>query len=641
MDFERIKTAYDLINAPPRRTLLPSGITGVCLVFEPIARVRLGVSSSPYMLRFRNVGDTEAELVGVDAPPGVDVVLPDQRYLRARSLKSAELLGELSPIHLNSEQDDVRLVLRVTLPDGTLHRTEVRIPLERGKPAGLALMRHPVSIHFADRRDLHLEAYRPFEITAPNARKVDLRIERGPATFGPYPQSFPMKRGEAGRFQAAVSMPEGDSYAYRFHVDGQKLLTDEDAEETGHVGGVDSLCSIFSVGRARTQKILFKNAGSMWIEARMEAKHEWLTLSSHRLSLDPGQTVDVQVSVRLEGLDMGTHTGEILVDTGSGDPLNRFQTIPVRLTISAIGPALALAGGTVLFGTVYCGSAAEHEMEIRNAGSGELRGRFVSSQDEYLRCDDFAVAALAKGKLRITVSVPATGVPPGLRSGILEMETNSVLHGREKLRIPVSYNVAGMMFKPEQANLGTVWPGKTETLVVKVYRGDRTTLLGPLEISKRPSWLEAAAAGDGQIVLKANVVDRMDRSLDAALTVKEPKTGLTGVLSVRGQFALPRARADKRIDLGRVRIGEARTVHLPIYNDGQGTLLVKEIVLDQPWLKLVEAEGAEPIPYILEVQVEKQHVGDSRGRQEALVEVITNDPLKPKLEIPLVLKLVD
>jgi hypothetical protein len=84
-----------------------------------------------------------------------------------------------------------------------------------------------------------------------------------------------------------------------------------------------------------------------------------------------------------------------------------------------------------------------------------------------------------------------------------------------------------------------------------------------------------------------------------------------------------------------VRLGDRKPLPLPIFNDGTGKLIVKEIVLDQFWLEV------DPNPIQVVVNFSNAYAAERRGRREALVEVVTNDP-RPEgrvLRIPVRVKL--
>jgi hypothetical protein len=632
MNLERLKNIHRRAHGPVPLMIWPVPVNGPYLVFErPLEPLRLEREPVPFALKVRNVGEEACELIGVSGA-GISVSgAPTGLLLKARTPQEGALRLEarLLPFSLPDAAKEAVLEFQVRPSGGGgggggSLAFPCSVPIQWELAGGPVLLHDPPELVF-DR--LRVQNLHPFVVRAPDAQVVSLHIEE-PPTEKP---SYPMRRRNGGDFIVALPLGDG-TYSYRFCVDG-RFQPDLNQPIQVYVRGVQTPCSQIKVSSGNRQSLLLRNAGSEKVRLEAESRLQWINLGDKKLDLRPGQAREIEVTLKAEGLPIGEHTGAIVLHSNDGD-----REIPVRARLAAPGPIPDLPKQDYDFGTVYFGVAAEKAIEVRNLGSDVLTGWLVSD-DPYITADSFEIPARPE-PAKVTLTIHPRGTPPQrpeTRSPKLELRSNTPVHGKESLVLRIQYRVDTMRFNPEQLDFGDVSPGETRTLTGALFRGDGSPIEKEIQFKEARPWLRAVSDWHGNVAVTidgSKFPESRDMPIRGELRLVEAATGMGGALPIRGQFLIPRAHA-KELDFGVVRLGDRKALPLPIFNDGKGKLIVKEIVLDQLWLEV------ERGPIRVVVNFSNAYAAERRGLREALVQVVTNDP-RPEgrvLRIPVRVKL--
>jgi hypothetical protein len=149
----------------------------------------------------------------------------------------------------------------------------------------------------------------------------------------------------------------------------------------------------------------------------------------------------------------------------------------------------------------------------------------------------------------------------------------------------------------------------------------------PLWLSARPDGKRLLIRLDGD---KWNGTS--DEPFDLVLSLTDSETGSVGLLRVTGEWQLPAIEVTPMVlHFGRVAQGQNASMKLAIRNKQRGELIVKEIVLDHEWVSAspTTAEGDEGLSVMVNAS------GLKPGRHRAQLDIVSNDPRNPRLEIRL------
>ena len=152
-----------------------------------------------------------------------------------------------------------------------------------------------------------------------------------------------------------------------------------------------------------------------------DIEENYITLEPAAGSVEPGGSVEVEVTFNGESLANGTYDRDILI--ASNDPLTPTVSVATDFTVSGQVSAIAVSDEFLLFNSVFLGAEAQRSFTISNEGLGQLEVSSISSDSP-----DFTVnpsnAILNAGE---SVEVMVNFAPSSLGSinGIISIESDA------------------------------------------------------------------------------------------------------------------------------------------------------------------------------------------------------------------------
>ncbi|MDA0168685.1 choice-of-anchor D domain-containing protein [Solirubrobacter taibaiensis] len=203
---------------------------------------------------------------------------------------------------------------------------------------------------------------------------------------GTYHGVVTVEAGPAGQKQVAVTLTVAER-------DPVLALSESALAFSGVENGADPAA----------RSISLSNVGGGTLSFSASSDQDWLTVSPHS-GTAPGT---LSVSVDLEGLAAGDHTGRVTVDAGAAG------TKSVAVTLTVVGaPELALSHSTLAFsGIEGAANPAARTVSVSNAGPGTLN--FTATSDTaWLH----VTPASGTAPRDLSVSVDLGGLQPGEHS---------------------------------------------------------------------------------------------------------------------------------------------------------------------------------------------------------------------------------
>jgi hypothetical protein len=636
MDLERLKEAYRRAYAADARTVLPRPLREAWLLVDgPATAPSVGAVPVSFQLRARNIGAEDCLLQRVVArPAGVTVSAPSNVVLGAQTPAASALVLEatLHPFSLDADCREALFEFHFTVPDAAAPRVVTRaVPFHLDRPKGPALVLECARFDF-DR--LAVQDLRLFAVQAPGAREVLLRIEDGPNGKAQYP----MTARDGACFRVAIPLSKPGHYAYRFSINGKCRPDDEVADLDHSVANLDTACTPLEVTDANRRVLRLRNRGSEALSIKVEAKADWLGVGFDSIEIQPGGQAELPITVRTAQLAAGTYQDQIALRTNMA---GRVEVVPVRAVVRAPGPVPYLRTKVCELGTLHFGVEKRASVELFNLGDLVLKGRLDSDGDSWITPADFELPPSARPQ-QVNFVVYPHGEP--LRQAVnresrVILNTNSDVFGPQGLSVVVHYRVDALRFDPPEIDFGEISPEQTLDRTVRVVSGEDQPVTVPLEVvGKLPDWMRIKESKEGRLTIAlTGPVLNEEKQLEWKLQFFEPASGLGEVLPVRGRLVVPRAQAGK-LKFGLVRMGQPERKPLPLYNVGKGTLLIKQVIFDQLWLKVEESSDASH-PLDVVVDFNEEHATERRGPRQAVIEVETNDLKRPKVEIRVLVEL--
>jgi len=626
MDIERIAAARRRAEAPPRISKLPVPIARPHLMIESHGRpIAVGGSPIDVALSVRNIGDEDCYITAIACSPGATVAPASaDMILRARGrAHTLPLVFDPFALPQATGRAAVQLSYR-SLTREQIHVLEVVLDYERE----VAWREAPLISEPEIRVEVPLLGLHRFEINEPSATTAVLHIEEGPGAPGQYP----MRKTASGRFEVAVALQGAAHYAYRFRVDGAFHL-DERVDDQQGVAGVDTPCTPLDMADYATHTLHIRNPTSKVLPVKVSCSERWLRAQPAAIKLAPDAVGELRVQLKTGDLSVGEHSASVTLtwEDASG---RRERALPVRMTLRAPGPVPTI-DQTLNVGTVYVGSNAKKTLKVCNIGSGALDVRLVSP-DASIHAEP-AVVPSASGA-EVTVIVTPTGPPPARGEDKIVrvvIESNTPVATLRSYPIEIRYRLEPMQLVPYRLDFGGVSAGTAHERSVEARHG--STAVAVTVIGAPPPWLTASAQRDKKLIVRLDGekwTGASDEAFDVVLSLQDPNTKSIGALHVTGEWQRPAIEVTpSTLRFGQVSKGKQASLTLAIRNARQGELVVKDVVLDHHWVSA--NAGAARSDGEGELIVSVNATGLKPGRHHAQIEIMSNDPVRPRLEIPL------
>jgi PKD repeat protein len=348
------------------------------------------------------------------------------------------------------------------------------------------------------------------------------------------------------------------------------------------------------------------------------------------------QSSHIPLKLDPSGMNGGNYSATLKIS--SNDPDSPIQNIPVSLALTGY-PGISLNPQSAVFDSTLIGQSRIMELVVHNPGTDILQVSHIefSSPDFTISNSSFSIAPKATRILTITFSPAAHGQISA------EMTISSNAHGNPEL----TYNVLGFGKTPE--------PGLTITPAVYNYLGVYTNAYASknfklknsgtavLNISSytcaEASFTSSAifplsiAPGDS-LYIPVRFSPTLAQEYAAAFVLNSNlATDKHIALSGTGLTPLPHLDVSPSpINMGNVIVTVPKVSQLTLNNTGQLPLLISSISSQNPALAITGIPAS--IAAGSSAQLNLQYTASVSGNFSGMIEVISNDPDTPNLEIP-------
>jgi hypothetical protein len=639
MEFQRLKENYHRVYAADAITVRPIPLDRPCIVADVPSEPSLGTEPMSFCLKIRNVGSEACELMAIQSSvEGIRFVdFVAGQILRANMLQSEAIKCpyEIQPFYLSDgiTEAKIEFIARSTR-NGDQVSSATRLRWQKVSSAGPVFLSDARQVSFSIRvNNLFL-----FECDGDGAREVLLHVEDGPEK-----DVYPMLRRDDSKFVIALQLKDGTYRDYRFCIDGT-FRNDKRVADQAYVPGVSTPCSRLDLPIVCDQIVNVRNPSDYGLRIAAEVNAPWIDVTPKKLSIASRGSARLNISVDPALLSAGTHSTVVRFAINAIDPLEAVREIPIHVVVVAPGP-VPLASESYDLGTVYEGVDNKCNIQLRNIGSGTLRGT-LKSDDPFVSSAQFTVDD--RGSVDIPLVIhpePKAGEKGRTFTSSAVISCNTPVHKRREFQVGLRYRVQGMRFEPADIDVGTISPGETRAFSVQALRGDGSSFQD-VRLNSAPDWLQLTSSDKSGVKVTVNgdgfSVSREDpdpdRSFRGELSFRDSQTGAVGTLPIHGEFAVPRAQAGQ-LDFGRLSRKERKQLPVPLLNHGTGTLIINGVMLDQNWITVKPWEESGQASLI--AYVGGWDFSVPSGRHEGVIEIATNDPRSAILKVPFKLRLTD
>ena len=159
---------------------------------------------------------------------------------------------------------------------------------------------------------------------------------------------------------------------------------------------------------APAETLAVRNTGGGLLRFAVANPLPWLTVQPQTFSLNPGETVDLDVSYQTAGLNPGSHAGTITLSSDSAE--NSPQAVPVSLAV--VPPTVATDVSEIVHTTDMETDAQPRSLEFTNLGHGPVPFT-VTDDADWLSVGPAAGTALPGQPVPLTVSFATAAMDPG------------------------------------------------------------------------------------------------------------------------------------------------------------------------------------------------------------------------------------
>ena len=190
-----------------------------------------------------------------------------------------------------------------------------------------------------------------------------------------------------------------DLHSVRFSIPKSSLGNDD---------GIINLAAVVGNGSGPTDWIPDQGYGVL-------GGNLWLNVEPISGTISPGDSTAIAVKINTDNIDGGEYHASLLIS--SNDPLNRFVTIPVHLTV--IGQPNLVAPDSLNFGQAYVGYPEIVTAELKNNGSVSLAVSNIQTSNPRFSIPgntNFNIEPLGIYQLSVLFSPVASGIENGTLS---------------------------------------------------------------------------------------------------------------------------------------------------------------------------------------------------------------------------------
>ncbi len=207
---------------------------------------------------------------------------------------------------------------------------------------------------------------------------------------------------------------------------------------------------------APPETLAVRNTGGGLLRFTISNQPPWLGIDPPGFNLNPGDTVDLDVTYQTAGLNPGAYAGTITISSDSAE--NSPRTVPVSLTV--VPPAMATDVSEIIHSTDMETDAEPRTFVLTNLGHGPVPFT-VSDDADWLTVGPDAGTALPAQPVPLTVSFATASLDPGRYTARIRLD--APLAGNSPLIVTVRLKVRGpeIAATPPMLNPTVAWQGLT------------------------------------------------------------------------------------------------------------------------------------------------------------------------------------
>ncbi|MFQ5718151.1 MAG: choice-of-anchor D domain-containing protein [Acidobacteriota bacterium] len=410
-------------------------------------------------------------------------------------------------------------------------------------------------------------------------------------------------------------------------------------------------------GGHTTTTVTVSNPGNNTLEFALAAQNApFVAVDSTLHTLAPDQTVDLEVDLDARGLNAGSFAGNLIVT--SNDPRAPHLEVPITLTIQA-APDVELSAAPVQFPrstrVFTAGSTTHHLFPVIEpiGGDGQLTltlvGLFRPGDFVQLFADGVSLGGIIGQRSFCSTVRKTFSIDEEVLQAIAADHLIDVSVVNSPLVFPscfqnlhqVELEYTGSLTPLDFGTLVTVGDSATRTVHISNQGSQPLQVLGAIPsagsftVSPETLTVAAGATAPMEVTFTLDQLGTVDEQL--VLQTNDPDEMAPAVsLHAVGQLAASLAVEPALLSVSLAEI-EQTSRTLTLINDGDGPLTFQLVLMPggQEQVVLSGSAGIVPPHGSLPVTVTVNSRGLALGRTDFVILVASNDPVRPRLNVPL------
>jgi len=392
-----------------------------------------------------------------------------------------------------------------------------------------------------------------------------------------------------------TQVPAGDYFVYGVISDGELTAS---SYSTGTITVIhpelsvptDTLTVKLSRGATATLPLTLRSVGNATVSGNLTEDDgggqaiSWLALSDTTFSLDPADSVVVDLELDATGLADNVYRG--LVHVFSNDPSDTLQTVPVALSV--VHPQIAVSPSSIDFGTASVGDSLRVSLAVYNTGSDTLRVDSLTGLNSPFTAEILADSTAAPGD---TLQVGVTAGPTGRGSFSDQLLINSTDPDNPQLGVSLSLYASNPCLGLPQTshNFGNVALGDSASWTLPVTNTGEDTLnvsgiSSSTAVFKTPASGSFAVAAGETAQVQVRFLPGSAGLATGTLTIVDNDPASTGTVSLTGfGLAGDAAFGDTALVFTSVSLGDSTDATAWLHNLGDTSFQVTGAATDGPF----------------------------------------------------------
>ncbi|HOO96321.1 MAG TPA: stalk domain-containing protein [Caldisericia bacterium] len=171
-----------------------------------------------------------------------------------------------------------------------------------------------------------------------------------------------------------------------------------------------------------TKQVKVSNTGTATLTGRASVGMSWITIDPINFTVEPGESIDINVAIDPTDLPSGEHTCALIISTDGGN-----VTIPISLSVIKKELEVSVSPESLDFGSVDIGSTKSLNLTVTASESADIK---IETSDDWIKVD---LANFSSTNQIVRISV--TPKKEGSNNGSVK-----VIFGTQEIVVPVSIN---------------------------------------------------------------------------------------------------------------------------------------------------------------------------------------------------------